>query len=322
MKKTIIWILVAFLVVLCGIRIIRGIKGDNDKGQGEARISTVKVAPVIKGEVEDKLSCVGNIAGQEMVTLMSKIPGKIDSFLVKEGDKVKKDDVLVLIDRDIEGMKYEKASIKSPINGIVIKKFLDEGSQVEPSVSPMMRVPVIMVANIDTVKVLANVSEKYLGRLHVRVLSTGRPLGLQAKEKAEAKIKVDAYPDEVFLGKITRIAPMVDLATRTSEVEIRIPNQEHKLKPGMFARVNIILEKKENAFIVPIKAVLNENNRKFVFIVDGSIARKKKVKTGIYQKDSVEIIEGLNVSEDVIIEGNYGLKDGANVLIEARGNIQ
>ena len=307
MKKPVILTLIIFLIVLGGFRIIKGIKNNNDGRQTEARVPTVKVTQVIKGEVEDKISCVGNIAGQEMVTLMSKIPGKIDSFLVKEGNKVKKGDVLVLIDRDIEGMKYEKASIKSPIDGMVIKKFLDKGSQVEPSVSPIMRVPVIMVANIDRIKVLVNVSEKYLGRL---------------KEKAEAKIKVDAYPNEAFLGKITRIAPMVNLATRTSEVEIRILNKEHQLKPGMFARVDIILEKKEDAFIVPIKAVLNENNCKFVFIVNGSIARKREVKTGIYQKDSVEIIEGLNEGEDVIIEGNYGLKDGANVLIETKENAQ
>lgn len=300
MKKSVILTLVIFLIALGSFGIIKGIKNNNAGRQTEARISIVKVTQIVKGEVEDKLSCVGNIAGQEMVTLMSKIPGKIDSFLVKEGDIVKKDDVLVLIDRDIEGMKYKKASIKSPINGTVIKKFLDEGSQVEPSVNPMMRVPVIMVANIDTVKVLVNVSEKYLGKL---------------KEGAEARVKVDAYPDEVFLGKITRIAPLVDLATRTAEVEIEISNEGHRLKPGMFARVNIILEKKENALIVPIKAVLNENNRKFAFVANSSIAHRREVKTGIYQKDSVEIIEGLNEGEDVIIEGNYGLKDGAKVEI-------
>ena len=307
MKKSIIWILVIFLVSLAGFRIIRSTKSDNDESQVEATISTVKVTHVTKGNVEDRISCVGNIAGQEMVTLMSKVPGKIDNFLVKEGDKVKKGDVLVLIDRDVEGMKYEKALIKSPIDGMVVKKYLDKGSQVEPSANPMMRIPVIMVANIDTVKVLANVSEKYLGRL---------------KENAEARVEVDAYPDEVFVGEITRIAPLVDLATRTSEVEIRIANREHRLKPGMFARVNIIIEKKENTLLVPIKAVLSENNCRFVFVVDGSIARKKEVKIGMYQKDSVEIIEGLNEGEDVIIEGNYGLKDGANVLIETEGKVQ
>ena len=305
MKKPII--LIIFLVLLGSFMIVRNVKSDNNNGQEETRVSIIKVTQVIKGEVEDKISCVGNIAGQEMVTLMSKVPGKIDSFLFEEGDEVKEDDILVLIDRDVEGMKYEKASIKSPLDGMVIKKFLDEGSQVEPSVNPMMRVPVIMVANIDTVKVLVNISEKYLGRL---------------KESTEAEIKVDAYPDEVFLGRVTRIAPLVDLATRTSEVEIKVLNKDYRLKPGMFARVSLILEKKENALIVPIKAVLSENNCKFVFIVNGSIAHKKRVKTGIYQKDFVEIIEGLNVNEDVIIEGNYGLKDGVNVLIETKGNAQ
>ena len=299
MKKPIILILIILLIALCGFRIIKGIKNNNGR-QTEARISAVKVVQVVKGEVEDKISCVGNIAGQEMVTLMSKIPGKIDSFLVKEGDEVKKDDVLVLIDRDIEGMRYERASIKSPIDGMVIKKFLDEGSQVEPSVNPLMRVPVIMVANIDTVKVLVNVSEKYLGRL---------------KEKAEAEVKVDAYPDEIFLGEVVRIAPLVDLATRTSEAEIKLSNRKHRLKPGMFARVNLMLEKKEDALIVPIKAVLSKNSGNFVFIVNNDTAYKKEVKIGIYQRDSVEIVEGLKETDLVIIEGNYGLKHGAKIEI-------
>ncbi len=301
MKKPIIFASVIFLAALGSFKILSGIKNNNVQVQEAVRIPAVKTVQVIEGKVEDKISCVGNIAGQETVILMSKVPGRIDSFLVKEGDNVKKGDELVLIDRDIEGMKYEKASIKSPIDGIVVKKFLDRGCPVEPSVNPMMRVPVIMVANIDTVKVLVGISERYLGRLG---------------KEAEAGIKVDAYPGETFPGEITRIAPLVDLATRTAEVEIRILNKEHRLKPGMFARVGLILEKKRNALIVPIKAVLNENERKFVFVVDDSIARKRYVETGIYQRDSVEIIEGLNTGEDVIVEGNYGLKDNANVLIK------
>ena len=319
MKKIII-LMILFLVMLFSFKIMRNINGTqkNDLKQEKIRIPTVKVIQVATGRVEEKMAYVGNIAGQEEVTLMSKVPGKIDSFLVEEGDKVKKDDVLVLIDRDVEGMKYEKASIKSPFDGMVIKKYLDEGSQVEPSVNPLMRMPVIMIANIDTVKVLVNISEKYLGKL---------------KEKAETEVKVDAYPDKVFYGEITKIAPLVDISTRTAEIEIRVSNKEHLLKPGMFARVNIILEKKENALVVPVKAVLDENNRKFVFVVypiiketsnevNGSIVCKKEIKTGIYQKDSVEIIEGLSVGEDVIIEGNYGLKDSTNVLIETKENIQ
>jgi multidrug efflux pump subunit AcrA (membrane-fusion protein) len=307
MKKFVILTLIIFLITLGSFGIIRSVRSDNDTGQTEVRIPAVRAVRVIKGEVEDRISCVGNVTGQEMVTLMSKVPGKIDSFLVNEGDEVERDDILVLIDRDIEGMKYEKASIKSPLDGMVIKKFLDKGSQVEPSINPLMRVPVIMVANIDTVKVLVNISEKYLGKL---------------RESTEAEVKVDAYPDEVFLGEITRIAPLVDLATRTSEVEIKVFNKDYRLKPGMFAKVNFILEKKENTLIVPIKAVLSENSYKFVFIVNGSIAHKKKVKTGIYQKGFVEIVEGLNVGEDVIIEGNYGLQDGVDVLIETKGNVQ
>jgi multidrug efflux pump subunit AcrA (membrane-fusion protein) len=110
MKKSVIWTLIVFLIILIPLgsfRIVRCAKGDN-KGQDRAKIFTVKVTQVIKGIVEDEVSCVGNIAGQKMVTLVSKVPGRIDEFLVKEGDKVKKDNVLVLI-TDFHGNK-------SPLN--------------------------------------------------------------------------------------------------------------------------------------------------------------------------------------------------------------
>jgi multidrug efflux pump subunit AcrA (membrane-fusion protein) len=302
MKKFVIWIVILFLVAFGGFRIIKKNIEHKDTGYiEEVRIPVVKVLPVTIGEVNDTISCIGTIDAQEKVTLMSKVPGKINAFLVKEKDIVKKGDVLVLIDRDIEGMKYKNSSIKSPIDGMVMKKFLDEGSQVEPSVNPLMRVPVVMVANLDSVKVLVNVSEKYLGRL---------------KENSEADVKIDAYPDRVFHGKVVRIAPLVDVATRTAEVEIKISNKEHKLTPGMFARVAIIVEKKANAITVPIKAVLENNNHKFVFVVNGSRSLKREVQTGIYQKDFVEITHGLKANDFVIIEGNYGLKD--NIKLETK----
>lgn len=261
----------------------------------------VKIMEVKLQNIKKTLGYVGNIKAEDEAIVYPKVAGKIIEKVKEKGDKVKEGDILVYIDRDEVGFKFQKSPVETPIDGIVGRIYIDKGTNVSS------QTPIALVVNMDTVKALVNISEKYLGRL---------------KKGVEANVKVDAYPDEVFVGKVVSIAPIVDLATRTSEVEIRISNKEHQLKPGMFARVNIILEKKENALIVPIKAVLNENSHKFVFVVNGSIARKREVKTGIYQKDFVEIIEGLNVDEDIIIEGNYGLKDGANILIETSGDIQ
>ncbi len=209
------------------------------------------------------------------------------------------------------GLALAKAQLSDykiyvPIKGIIAKKFIDEGEMIIASMM-MKSAPIVTIVNMDTVKIMVNVTEKNI---------------TQVKIGQKARVKVDAYPDKIFIGKVSNISPVLDPSSKTAPVEIKILNPDHLLKPGMFARVNIVVEKRKNALLVPIKAVLNENNRKFVFVANGSIARKKEVKTGIYQKDSVEIMEGLNIGENVIIEGNYGLKDGAKVLIKNRGNIQ
>lgn len=295
-KKTIIIILVVALLaggVILGVLKYRS--GNSDPVEEAPVITPVKVVPVIKGSIREILSGVGNVAAREEVRILPKVSGKIWEIIVEEGQKVAADQVLATIDRDIEGMKFEKAAVKSPIDGVVLKKYLDAGAQVAPGAPALFT-----VANLESVKVLMNIAEQHLGKL---------------KEGMKTEIRVDAYPGELFPGEVTRIAPSVDIATRTAEVETIIANRDHRLKPGMFARVNIILERKEDAPVIPVKAVLSKDSRKYVMVVTDSVARRKDVKTGIYRKETVEIIEGLASGESVVVEGNYGLKDGASVEI-------
>jgi len=100
-------------------------------------------------------------------------------------------------------------------------------------------------------------------------------------------------------------------------VEIRIPNPEFKLKTGMFTRVKILVESRENALVIPESAIIEEKSGKIVFVVDsGEVAKKIYVKTGIEEEGFVEITEGeITPQSRVIIEGNFGLKEGAKILV-------
>jgi len=196
-------------------------------------------------------------------------------------------------------IQLAEATLWSTISGIISKKYVDEGDMISPNTR------IVDIINIDLVKITVGLPEIYLTR---------------CKEQTPVEIQADAYPSKSFAGNVSRIAPELDPRNRTAETEIIIPNPEHLLKPGMFARVRIIPEQNKNSLLVPTNAVVRSQTNQIVFVVDeNSIARSRPVKTGLASATNIEIIEGLNEGQTVIIEGNIGLKDGTRVKIVERG---
>ncbi|HVL66100.1 MAG TPA: efflux RND transporter periplasmic adaptor subunit [Vicinamibacterales bacterium] len=139
--------------------------------------------------------------------------------------------------------------ITSPVEGFVGKRYLDPGAFVSPNA------PVASIVDIRSVRMVANVVEK-----DVRRLSTGM----------SADVEVDAFPGERFVGKVSRIAPVFDPQTRTAEMEIEVPNGSFRLKPGMYARVALTIDRRENALTVPRTAVVELDGRTGVFVAGGA----------------------------------------------------
>ena len=185
-------------------------------------------------------------------------------------------------------------NIVSPVNGFVAKRAVDPGASVSQNV------PVVDVVDITRVRLVANVVEKDL-----RLLQAGNA----------ATVQVDAFPGETFTGRIARIAPVLDPATRTAPIEIEIPNPEFRLKPGMYARVGITTQTKKDALVLPANAVIDLGGRRGVFIPQNEIAVFRTVQTGAEQDDLVEILGGLNEGETVITTGAAALRDGDRILL-------
>ena len=141
--------------------------------------------------------------------------------------------------------------IRSPVNGFVGKRLLDPGAFVSPNTA------VVSVVEIDRVRLVANVVEKDLRR--VRVGST-------------ADVEVDAFPGEVFRGQVARVAPVLDPATRTAQMEVEVPNGDYRLKPGMYSRVKLTVATKAAALTVPVNAVVTIEGARGVFQVTDSTA--------------------------------------------------
>jgi membrane fusion protein, multidrug efflux system len=188
-------------------------------------------------------------------------------------------------------------TITSPVNGFVARRSVDPGAYVS------QQSPLADVVDITIVRLVANVVEKDLKQL---------------KTGDATRVEVDAYPGETFKGRIARVSPVLDPATRTAPIEIEIPNSEYRLKPGMYARVGITTDVKKDALVVPVNAVVDLGGRRGVFQPQGDSAIFHSVQVGSEERNVVEILGGIAEGDVVITTGAGALRDGDRVLIPGR----
>ena len=205
------------------------------------------------------------------------------------------------------------ATIVSPVDGFVGKRLLDPGAFVSSNS------PVVSVVDIRQVRLVVNLVEKDLRRVLVG---------------AAGRVDVDAFPGEAFEGRVARIAPVLDPATRTAEMEIEIPNPTFRLKPGMYARVRLTVDRRPNALAVPANALVTLDGRRGVFVPvqrdaarasapppapgrspAGQQVRFVPVSTGIQQHELVEITEGLAEGDTIVTTGAAALREGDTIVL-------
>lgn len=200
--------------------------------------------------------------------------------------------------------------IASPVDGFVGKRFVDPGAFVGPNS------PIVSVVDISTVRMVANLVERDVKRV---------PAGTRAA------VEVDAFPGERFAGRVSRVAPVFDPATRTAEMEIEVPNAGFRLKPGMYARVQLTVDTRADALTVPRNALIDVDGKPGVFIAapaaagttgggaaqQGDAVMTAKfvpVQTGIRDGERIEIRSGIQDGTRVITTGAGALKDGDRIV--------
>ena len=189
--------------------------------------------------------------------------------------------------------------ITSPVNGFIGKRTLDQGAWVTPNSV------FLSVVDLSSVRIVANVVERDLRRIS---------MGLQAR------VEVDAFPGEKFTGRVANIAPVLDPATRTAQVEVEIPNGDFRLKPGMYARVNFTIGRRDNALVVPVNAIVDYQGKKGVFQPHkgergGDVVTFKPVEVGLADEANAEVVSGLAEGERIITTGAAALRDGDRVVL-------
>lgn len=282
------------LTIFCTLIFITGCE-QKKVTQNEEELIPVKVMKIQLKDIQKTLDYVGDIKAQDEAQVYPKVSGKIIEKLKEDGSPINKNETIAYIDRDEVGLQFEKAPVESPLTGIIGRVYVDKGTNVTP------QTPIAMVVDIDKVKIELDIPEKYLPRI-----SIGQ----------EAGINVDAYPEEKFKGDVSKISPIVDLDTRTAPIEIIIPNTDHRLKPGMFARAQLIIEVHKNVPVILKEAVVGREPNLYVYIIENKKAVLRKITLGIRQGGSIEIPDGLKEGDLVVIMGQQKLRDGASVIVE------
>ncbi len=193
-------------------------------------------------------------------------------------------------------LSYTSLTATQP--GFIGDRYVDEGTLLSANA------PVVSVVGLDRVIIMTTVIERDYGRLMVG---------------QNARVAADAFPGHEYLGRVARIAPVLEQASRTAKMEIEVENSERVLKPGMFVQVSVILTQKERAQIVPSRAIVHKNGASGVFVIppNTQIAEYVVIKPGIISEEFSEVIEPL-LHGHVVVLGQHLLEHGSQVLLPAR----
>jgi membrane fusion protein (multidrug efflux system) len=304
----------------------------------------VETARVTVGPIERRLTAVGSLRSNESVVIRPEIAGRITEFRFDEGARVEQGQPLVVLDdsvwravveqvqaalelsqtnydravdllqrkvgttkaRDeafsqmrvdqaeleLARARLDKSTITAPFDGVVGLRKVSVGDFVN------MGDDIVNLEQIDPLKADFRVAEAYLGAV--------RP-------GQRIELGVDAFPGQLFAGEVFAIDPLIDESGRSILLRARLPNPDHVLRPGLFARVTLVLNEREGAIQVPEQALVPQGQDQFVFKVKDGTATFVKVTTGIRREGMVEILDGLGPEDEVVTAGQLKLRDGAAV---------
>lgn len=187
-----------------------------------------------------------------------------------------------------QNLASSRFSLTAPISGIVVERNGTLGATVGTDAN------VFKIIDLSSVWIDANVFEKDLERVKIG---------------QQVNVRATAFPESTFSGRVILVSSIVDPDTRTVKIRTEVPNPDGRLKPDMFATVEIVTAVHRTAISIPLSAVLDDGGKSVVFVADGSEYKKKEVQLGLKSDDRVEITDGLIGGDKVVVKGNYLLME-------------
>ncbi len=346
-RNSVRWLALVALVGALAAGCSNGKAKDKEGAETEKNSTVpVEVQPLKRAEMVAVYSGTAPIEAHEEATVVAKVGGEVRQIYVEEGDSVQAGQVLARLDGDrlrltlaqtdanlrklerdykrtleladkglvpkstAENTKYDLdalragyesarlelsyTEIRAPINGVISARKIKVGNTIGPNE------PTFTVTDLDPLLAFVHVPEK-----EFRKIAPGQ----------NAEVVIDALGGARFAGTISRISPTVDPQTGTFRARVEVPDATRTLKPGMFARVNIVYERRQDALQLPRTAILDADGQQSVFVVASGKAEQRTITTGLSNGGWIEVLDGLKGSEQVVTVGQAGLKTGTLVKI-------
>lgn len=188
------------------------------------------------------------------------------------------------------------AIVVAPVGGVIASRTINPGELASPGV------PLLGIVEVDELYVEVNLTESLVGRV---------------RNGMTVAVKVDAFPERSFTGRISNLAPAADPRTRTFPARVRLANPGGELKPGMFATAALSTARRSGVVVVPTSALVDRNGQSVVFVVEDGKAVEREVTVGLRNREVVEIKSGLKPGEQLVIRGHLQLADGVAVRLNS-----
>lgn len=292
-----------FLLLICGCVLTLSSCDKNSKKDAKAKgdveaVFAVNAYKVEPSTLDDYLEFGGDVDAASSVAVMPDTAGKISQVYVKVGQKVSKNQILASVDASRPGMVFAASPVRAPIAGTVTYFPGVVGTSVAQSSI------IAKVSSTNKLEIETAVPERFVSRISLN---------------QKALLSFNAYPGETFEAYISEVSPVLDTSSRTMNIKLSIKKQDPRIKIGMYAKIHLITEHKENIVVLPYDSVITREDQNYVFIVEQDGEKTKAVlspvKVGIRVDNYQEILQGVTNGDLVIVKGQTLLSDGSLVNV-------
>lgn len=306
----------------------------------------VETATVTRGDILAVYSGTAPIEAFADATVIAKVGGEVREILVEEGDDVESGEVLARLDGDrlrlemqqseanlrklqrdyqrnldlkgrglvsegdfekiqydmealqatfdLAKLEYSYTRIRAPINGVISERFIKVGNTID------VTAPTFQVTSLEPLISYLHVPEREYRRIDPGQMAT---------------IHIDALAGTEFAASVSRVSPVVDPDTGTFKISVEVSDPSRRLKPGMFGRINIVYDMHADAMQIPRSAIIEEAGQSAVFVVEDNVAARRVIRTGYAEGGQIEVLEGLDETDQFVIVGQTSLKNGSKVSV-------
>ncbi len=320
--------------------------GAGGPGAGAPQAVTVEAVKVVRASLPQAITAVGSLRSDESVTLRPEVAGRIATIGFAEGQRVQKGAVLVRLDPTVNEAEVKQARANMTLakskydRAVDLAKSNFISGQARDEAESNMKVAEAALAVAEAKLAKTEIRAPFSGIIGLRQVSLGDyvkegadlvnleavdPLKVdfrvpevymkQVRAGQPIEIALDAIPGRTYAGRVFAINPLVDAAGRAIVIRAQVSNPDTSLRPGMFARVRLITEERQDALVLPEQALVPSGSEQFVFrVVDGK-AQRARVEIGQRGDGRVEIRQGVGPEDVVVVAGQLKLREGVPVTL-------